>query len=42
MRNTLLTLALAFACAAPAAAQQLTVAFNNDGLVTIDATSVPV
>ena len=41
MRNTLLTLALAFAFAAPAAAQQLTVAFN-DGLVTIDATSVPV
>ena len=41
MRNTLLTVALAFAFAAPAAAQQLTVAFN-DGLVTIDATSVPV
>ena len=41
MRRTLLTVALAFAIAAPAAAQQLTVAFN-DGLVTIDATSVPV
>ena len=41
MRNTLLTVALAFAFAAPATAQQLTVAFN-DGLVTIDATSVPV
>ena len=41
MRNTLLTVALAFAFAAPAAAQQLTVAFN-EGLVTIDATSVPV
>lgn len=41
MRQTLLTVALAFAFAAPAAAQQLTVAFN-DGLVTIDATSVPV
>ena len=40
MRYTLLTIALAFAVAAPAAAQQLTVAFNN-GLVTIDATSVP-
>ena len=41
MRTTILTVALAFAVAAPAAAQQLTVAFN-DGLVTIDATSVPV
>jgi hypothetical protein len=41
MRKTLLTLALAFAVAAPAAAQQLTVAFN-DGLVTVDATAVPV
>ena len=41
MRTTLLTVALAFALAAPAAAQQLTVAFN-EGLVTIDATSVPV
>ena len=41
MRNTLLAVALTFAIAAPAAAQQLTVAFN-DGLVTIDATSVPV
>ena len=41
MRKTLLTVALAFAVAAPAAAQQLTVEFN-DGLVTVDATSVPV
>ena len=41
MRTTLLALALAFAVAAPAAAQQLTVDFH-DGLVTIDATSVPV
>jgi hypothetical protein len=41
MRTTLLTIALGFALAAPAAAQQLTVAFN-EGLVTIDATSVPV
>jgi hypothetical protein len=41
MRQTLLILALSFALAAPAAAQQLKVAFN-DGLVTVDATSVPV
>lgn len=41
MRTTFLAVALGFALAAPAAAQQLTVAFN-DGLVTIDATSVPV
>lgn len=41
MRKTLLTVALTFAVAAPAAAQQLTIAFN-EGLVTIDATSVPV
>lgn len=41
MRTTVLTVALAFALAVPAAAQQLTVAFNN-GLVTIDATAVPV
>ena len=36
-------LVIAFACviAVPAAAQQLTVEFN-DGLVTVDATSVPV
>lgn len=41
MRHALLALALVCAIAAPASAQQLTVAFN-DGLVTIDATSVPV
>lgn len=41
MRTTLLAVALACAVASPAAAQQLTVAFN-DGLVTIDATAVPV
>jgi hypothetical protein len=41
MRSTFLAIALTCAMAAPAAAQQLTVAFN-DGLVTIDATSVPV
>lgn len=41
MRKTLLAVALAAVVAAPAAAQQLNVAFN-DGLVTIDATSVPV
>lgn len=41
MRRTLLAVALAFAVAAPAAAQQLTIVFN-DGLVTVDATSVPV
>lgn len=41
MRQSLLILALSFALAAPAAAQQLKVAFN-DGLVTVDATSVPV
>ena len=41
MRTTLLTLALTCVLAAPAAAQQLTVAFN-EGLVTIDANSVPV
>jgi hypothetical protein len=41
MRQTLLILALALAVAAPAAAQQLTVVFN-DGLVTVDAASVPV
>lgn len=40
-RRTLLAFALSCACAAPAAAQQLTVAFN-DGLVTIDAAGVPV
>ena len=41
MRKILLTIALTCVLAAPAAAQQLTVAFH-DGLVTIDATSVPV
>ena len=41
MRSTLLAIALTCAVAAPAAAQQLTVAFH-DGLVTIDANSVPV
>ncbi len=41
MRRTVLAFALSCVCAAPAAAQQLTIAFN-DGLVTIDATNVPV
>lgn len=41
MRPTFLAVALVSVCAAPAAAQQLTLAFN-DGLVTIDATAVPV
>lgn len=41
MRRLLLAAALTCAVAAPAAAQQLTVVFN-DGLVTVDATSVPV
>ena len=41
MRSILLAIALTCACAATAAAQQLTVAFN-DGLVTIDANAVPV
>lgn len=41
MRTTFLAIALTAALAAPATAQQLTVAFN-DGLVTVDATSVPV
>jgi hypothetical protein len=41
MRPTLLTLALAVAVAAPAAAQKLTLDFH-DGRVTVDATSVPV
>ena len=41
MRSTLLAAALLCAFAAPAAAQQLIVEFN-DGLVTVDATSVPV
>jgi hypothetical protein len=39
--RTILAIALTSVFAAPAAAQQLTVAFN-DGLVTIDASSVPV
>ncbi len=41
MPRILLTLAIACALATPAAAQQLTVTFN-DGLVTVDASSVPV
>src|SRR5688572_12830303 len=41
MRRTLLTLAMSCVLAAPAAAQQLTMTFNN-GLVTVDAASVPV
>jgi hypothetical protein len=41
IRPTLLVFALSCVCAAPAAAQQLTVSFN-DGLVTIDAAGVPV
>lgn len=41
MRITLLVVALTVALAGPASAQQLTLAFN-DGLVTIDATAVPV
>jgi hypothetical protein len=41
MRRTLLVFALSCVCAVPAAAQQLTVAFN-EGLVTIDANGVPV
>src|SRR5687767_7782712 len=41
MPRTLLTLAMSCMLAAPAAAQQLTMTFNN-GLVTVDAASVPV
>lgn len=41
MRHILLTIALSGLVAAPAAAQQLTLEFNQ-GLVTVDATSVPV
>ena len=41
MRRILLTLAMSCALAAPAAARQLTLTFNN-GLVTVDATAVPV
>jgi hypothetical protein len=41
MRQILLSLAMSFALAAPAAAQQLTLTFNN-GLVTVDAAAVPV
>lgn len=41
MRNTLLIAALSFFVAAPAGAQQLKVSFDN-GLVSVDATSVPV
>ena len=41
MRRTLLSLAVSCVIAVPAAAQQLTMTFNN-GLVTVDAASVPV
>jgi hypothetical protein len=41
MRHLLLTFALSGLCAIPAAAQQLTLEFNQ-GLVTVDAASVPV
>ena len=41
MPRILLTLAISCVLAAPAAAQQLTLTFNN-GLVTVDAASVPV
>jgi len=41
MRRILLGLATSLALAVPAAAQQLTLTFNN-GLVTVDATAVPV
>ena len=41
MRQILLTLAMSCALATSAAAQQLTLTFNN-GLVTVDATAVPV
>ncbi|HWI16851.1 MAG TPA: hypothetical protein VNT81_03855 [Vicinamibacterales bacterium] len=41
MRNTLLTLALSVAMAAPAMAQQLKLDFQS-GLVSVDATAVPV
>ena len=41
MRRTLLIAALSFLVAAPAGAQQLKVSFN-DGLVSVDATAVPV
>jgi hypothetical protein len=41
MRRILLTLAMSCALAAPAVARQLTLTFNN-GLVTVDATAVPV
>lgn len=41
MRHILLTLALSGLVAAPAAAQQLTIEFNQ-GLVTVDAAGVPV
>ena len=40
MRRILLTLAISCVLAAPASAQQLTLTFNN-GLVTVDAASVP-
>ena len=41
MRHTILIAALSFLVAAPAGAQQLKVSFDN-GLVSVDATSVPV
>jgi len=41
MRRILLSLAMSLALAVPAAAQQLTLTFNN-GLVTVDAAAVPV
>ena len=41
MRRTFPVLALLLVTAVPSAAQQLKLAFN-DGLVTIDATSVPI
>lgn len=42
MRRTILMFALAGITAAPAAAQQLTLSFGDEGRVTVDATSVPV
>jgi len=42
MRQTVFTFALAVIVAAPAAAQQLTLAFTEGGRVTVEATSVPV
>lgn len=42
MRRTILTLVFAAIVAAPAAAQQLTLSFGEEGRVSVDATSVPV